>query len=194
MKSYILSVLIVIVSLNCYSQNIADYVDNGTKLRYYLHNYGNDYEFIVDVKTLGEEIEFDWWMTRPASNEGSVKITKEALENAISQKNYFQGGYSELTRETTVWISKKVYYAIKNKESIEVYPEDSREEINYVSDYDYTVKIDGEDVVVKTLYAEGDMGNKFWILDDPENPIILKMVVSFNIEIGEIITKGYWEN
>jgi len=194
MKTFIFTIFITIVTFSCFSQNLSDYLDKDTKLRYYLHNSGNDYEFIVEVKSLGDEIEFDWWMTRPASNEGSVKMTKNALDSAIFQQNSFHGGYDELTNTTTVWVSKKVYNALKNKESIEIYPEDNREILSYVSDYDYSVLVDGKEIIVKTLYAEGDMGDKFWILDDPQNPVILKMVVSFNIEIGEIMTKGYWEN
>jgi len=194
MKSILLTIFIVIISFICFSQNLSDYLDNDSKLRYYLHNSGNDYEFIIDIKSLGDEIEFDWWMTRPASNEGSVKMTEDALNNAISQKNSFHGGYDELSYQTTVWVSKKVYNALKNKHSIEVYPEGSEEMLSYVSDYDYPVIVDGKKIVVKTLYAEGDLGDKFWILDDAENPVILKMVVSFNIEIGEIMTQNYWEN
>jgi hypothetical protein len=194
MKKTIAIVLLMCTLFSIHAQELSDYLKKGTKLRYYLHNSGNDYEFIVDIESLGKEISFNWWMTEPASNSGSVKMTEKAVNEAVWQQNYFRGGHDDLDTKTTVWVSKKVYNALKNKEEVEIFPENTSVILTYVEDRDYTVMVNGKKRDFKCLYAEGDNGDKFWILDDPDNPVILKMVISFNIEIGEIMTKEYWED
>jgi len=190
---FIIAGLLFLFSIQIEAQNNFEWIKEGTKLRYYLHDYGRDYEFIVDITGLSNGIEFNWWMTQPANNKGQVRITERAMESATTQQNYFSGGYDEMDNRTTVWVCRDVWKALKDGGGIVIKPEGIDETLSYVSDYDYLVKIDGEDKVLKTLYAEGNHGDKYWILDDPDNPIILKMVVSFNIEIGEIMTREYWE-
>jgi hypothetical protein len=190
-------VLIILVSAWLFSaaqDSTFPWLKKDTKIRYYLTNYGDDYEFVVDVQVFKPHLEFNWWMTRPANRNGTVIITENAIETATEEQNYFSGGKDYMSDRTTVWVSRIVYDSLKQGKGIVIQPSGENERLYFVANYKYETVLDGKKQVFSSLYAESNRGHKYWILDSRENPLILKMVLEFNIEIGEIMTKEYWEN
>lgn len=49
----------------------------GTVMTYGVDAFGKQYDFVVTIKKLDKEIEFDWRMTEPVNNSGSVKRCPE---------------------------------------------------------------------------------------------------------------------
>jgi hypothetical protein len=94
-----------------------------------------------------------------------------------------------------VWVSYKVYHALKAKEPILVNcgETDTYERLSFIKNTTYKIRLNDSTVRLPALYAETETGNKYWILDDPENPIILKMTIGFNIQLENIMTKEYLE-
>jgi hypothetical protein len=119
------------------------------------------------------------------------------MDIATTQRNSFSifGGDLELEDETSVWVSKKVYRALKaqNPVSINSGSSDKNEILIYLTNTTYQTQLNDSVVQLPALYAETDAGNKYWILDNADNPIILKMTIQFNIQLTNIMTKEYLE-
>jgi len=194
MKKITISSALIFMAMFSHAQTDFSWIKPGLKIRYYLHEYSSNYEFVVELLDIGKAKKFNWWMTWPVNRKGTCLTTEYAMQNATKQQNYFRGGYEEQNDRTTGFVSYPVWKAMKDKGSITIQPVDDEEVLKYVCDYPYTIVIDGKSMIVPTFYCETDLGSKYWILDNPENPIILKMVLDFNIEIGEILTPEYWEN
>jgi len=170
------------------------WIKSGLKLRYYLHEYNSNYEFMVELLDIKESKLFNWWMTWPVNRIGSCEITAEAMKTATTQQNYFSGGHEVFDNRTTGYVSYAVWKAMKNKDTIVIQPNGYDEKLVFKKDVLYEITIDGKKTNVPTMYCETNLGSKFWLLDNPNDPIILKMVIGFNIEIGEIMTPEYWDN
>lgn len=144
------------------------------------------YDFVVTVKKLGTEVEFDYKMSNASGTAGTVTIKEKGFAEGTAQNNYFGGGPLVLEDKTTVWVSKKVYTALKENKPLVINPEGEEATLKFVKNDKWTVTIEGKPVELPVLYGETDKGQKFWILDDPENPVICKMEISFTIELKEV--------
>jgi hypothetical protein len=147
------------------------------------------YDFGATVKALTPDLVFDYKMTNDSGTAGTVTIKEAALKDSTVQHNYFMGGPLTLENETTVWVSKKVYKALKTAEPLVISPDAINETLKFVKTEKYAVTLDGKPAELDVLYGETDKGHKFWILDNPDNPIICKMVISFTIELKDIKSK-----
>jgi hypothetical protein len=169
----------------------------GTGLTYQVNTHEGDYQYIVSIKELYPGLSFRWDMTFPVRADGTVAISMEAMDIATTQRNSFSifGGDLELEDETSVWVSKKVYRALKaqNPVSINSGSSDKNEILIYLTNTTYQTQLNDSVVQLPALYAETDAGNKYWILDNADNPIILKMTIQFNIQLTNIMTKEYLE-
>ncbi len=67
------------------------------------------YEFVVTVRELGPRVRFDYAMNPPATKTGSVTMTPEAMQKATALYNYFSGGETTLSEETSVFVSTELY-------------------------------------------------------------------------------------
>ena len=142
----------------------------------------------MTLKNLSDGIEFDWESndTKPPSL-GTIHMKKEALENSTTQFNYYLSGMNIFYDQTAIFISKLVYSKIKDKSSILIKPSGVNEILMYRSKCDFNCKINGTPQTLKSLYADTDKGNKYWILDNPAVPMILSMKLDNKIVLEEII-------
>ncbi len=159
------------------------WLKTGTVMKW---NLVGAYDFVVTVKKLGTEVEFDYKMSNASETAGTVTIKEKGFAEGTAQNNYFGGGPLVLEEKTTVWVSKKFYQALKEKKDLVINAEGEDATLKFVKDDKWTVTIEGKQVELPVLYGETDKGQKFWILDDPENPVICKMEISFTIELKEI--------
>ena len=167
-------------------KKIKDWPKTGDTLVYEITVGYKQYNFIVKNLKIDNNIVFDWEMTKPNELIGSLVISAHALDTATAQKNYFQDGERFIENRTCIWISKRVYQAIKKKETIRINPGNGPTPLNYKSKQELTVLINGVETKVKTLFAETAAGDRFWILDNKDNPIIVKMYIGFTAVLKEV--------
>lgn len=158
---------------------------------------GQAYDFRVTnpIVDMNSGISFRFKMTGDVGMSGNVKIGKDALNTAHKQNNRFSDGDLELTDETTVWISNEVFNDLKTKNqtsiSADMLGEKQYTIINdeYNDDDDfYPVTVDGEEKYIKCFKIGSlDGDEEMWINDDPKNPLILKMKLSFSIELKQVL-------
>ena len=179
----ILFTSMTLISFSC-SQKKNYWLKSGSTLTYHLVNGDNQYDFIVDNLKIDKEVSFKWTMGEPVNNTGSVTMSSKALGESTKIVNYFSDGATQnMEEETTVWLSRKIYEQIKNKKPIDISIDGTTEILNFKNNEKLKIKADGADEEVNVLYAETESGNKLWILDEPQNPLIIKMQVGFTIEL-----------
>ena len=138
-------------------------------------------------------VSFKYKLTGDVGYNGTITISKEAINTAHDQMNKFGKEKYELTDRTTVWISNEVFNELKTTGSSMINANDwvGQREFTVVSsdgvDDFYTVKVDDEERYIRCIKVEAKDGEQLWINDDPKNPIILKMKVDFSIELKQIL-------
>lgn len=162
----------------------------------YKVNFQNrDYDFRVTNANVDMDkgVSFKFKMTGENNITGKVVISKEAIATAHDQNNTFAYENLDLTDKTSVWVSKEVYNELKTDgvSMMGADPWGAKEykvvESDDVYDKYYPVKNDGVTYYIKCLKVVSEDGQEIWIADNPKNPMILKMDVSFTIELEEII-------
>ena len=170
-------------------KNETSWLKNCTRLSYQVNYNSLEYDFNLDSLVVDDDISFNWKMTAPMNYSGKVKMSSEALDTATAQNNFFSDNSNiNLTDKTTIWVSKKVYKAIKKGKPVNIDPSLGREKLSFISTEKIKANLNGKNESFDVLYATTESGNKFWILDDPENPIILKMYLGWTITIKDITT------
>ena len=188
-KSILLSAILLSNILSFGQKNEIPWLKKCTGLTYHVNYNAVEYDFIIDSLVVKNDIAFKWKMTEPLITAGKVKISKPALDTATGFNNFFSDNSNlDLTDKTTVWVSKKIYKAIKKGASVSIDAGSGREKLTFINNEKITAKFNGSNKTFNVLYATTPSGNKFWILDDPANPIILKMYLGWTIEIKEILT------
>lgn len=159
----------------------------GTELVYDVAAQGTEYEFHVVLEEADEGRSFSWSMTEPVSTQGWVDMSPEALKIGRAQVNAFTGGRLELAEATTVWLSQAVYAELKEKQRARVVLDGEEVELVVGETHPFPVTIMGPESAPVPLYAASeDGGHAYWILDDPDNPLILKMDHGWTISLRYI--------
>lgn len=161
---------------------------------------GSNYDFTVSAIKGGidTDFEFDWAMTSGSDMNGHIKITKDAMEKAIAQSNRFGTSMKNavLNDKTTVWVSKAVFSDLTGKGKAKMDVENGEEEFTVVPNtaeerdeevFETKVKVKGEEKYLNTLHVKnGDGSHQLWILNDPKNPLIVKMQLDWSITLKSI--------
>lgn len=161
---------------------------------------GNSYDFSVSNAkgSVDTDFEFDWSMTSSADANGHVKITKDAMDKAIAQNNYFGPALKNatLTDKTTVWVSKEVINSLIKNGKSKMDVGDGEEEYTVVADdvdnrdtesLNEKFSINGAQKYLNTIHVTNASGkSQLWILKDAKNPMIIKMDIGFIISLKSI--------
>lgn len=161
---------------------------------------GSNYNFNISNININEDggLDFDWLMTSGASMNGHIKITKDAMEKANAQNNYFGPDLKNatLTDKTTIWISKAVFSELQTNGSAKMDVGNGEEVFSLITDkpnerdatpFDDKVKISGIEKFINTIHVKNTDGSRqLWILNDAKNPMIVKMDIGFSISLKSI--------
>ncbi len=154
---------------------------------------GSKHSFDITIDKFSETgIKFNWTMNVDKSSKGSVTIYKAALETAMAYRNYFANNSNvKLTKETTVWLSKKNYNELITKKITKLSLDFSVQDFQFKTDKKFSTSLNNKKInlnafVVKSTSTE----NNITILKDATNPLILVMQPKdFIIELHSIEQK-----
>lgn len=187
---FMLFVGLLFISKCFAQQQKIDWIKKGTTLTYDVKYLETKYQFIIKIINLKPDVVFSWEMTEPQNSKGKVNMSKEALATAIKQNNFFKSGEFFFTDMTTVWVSKKVFSSLKKAKPILIDLLNEEANLKFVKLDKKTVLIDGiKTKNIEVIYAETDLSQKYWILDCPDFPIILKMDLGWSIDLKSVETK-----
>lgn len=189
-KSYLVLCVGLLFVSNCFAQQSKlEWIKKDTKMTYDVKTKNSSYQFVAEITNLKPDIAFNFAMTDSKNTKGNVKISAEAFQTAVKFNNYFSSGELILTDMTSVWVSKTVYSSLKKAQDIMVDFGDGLVNLKYIKKDRMTFLINGTNSLYSVIYAETESGQKMWILDDGENPIILKMDLGWTIEIKSVESK-----
>ncbi|MFH1531644.1 MAG: hypothetical protein ABIK09_13035 [Pseudomonadota bacterium] len=162
----------------------------GTVMTWGVDAHGQQYDFVVTLKKLDAEIEFDWEMTAPVNRKGSVRMTEIALLSATKQHNRFSAGPLTLADKTTVWVSQAVLKQYRAKLIEHDLDTGSGPKIFLPEEEDtsYKATIDGTETEFKLLHLKGE-NEHLWILDNLAAPVIFKMDLGWKIWLKSVKSK-----
>jgi hypothetical protein len=151
---------------------------------------GIEYAFNVTVANYSANgIKFNWDMNGANKSNGTVTIYKSAIESAITYKNYFGNKSNEkLTKESTVWLSKKNYKDFIDTKSTSLALDFTIQSYKQKADYTYYTTLNGKKITLTSFTAVSTTTtNNLIILKSETNPLILKMQVKdFSITLKSI--------
>ncbi len=143
-------------------------------------------------------MEFDWSMTSGQDMNGHITLTKEAISKAIIQNNRFGPDLKNaiFNDKTTVWVSSAVINDLLTTGKAKMdagYGEEifdlvaSNEEGRDNDAFEDKVQVNGVAKYLNTLHVKnGDASHQLWILNDPKNPLIVKMLFGWGITLKSI--------
>jgi len=187
----ILSLFLVLVPAPAAAADRAPYwYEAGTVMTWGVDSFGERYDFVVTIRKLGREIEFDWRMTEPANRSGSVKMTEIALAAATKQHNRFKGGSLTLADKTTVWVSRAVLKQYRDEKTVHRIDTGSgpRFFVPEEDDTRYKLDVDGREIVYEVLHLKSG-GEHLWVLDNLAAPLIFKMDLGWKIRLKSVKTR-----
>lgn len=161
-----------------------------TLLKFRVNYSGSDYQLKVKLRSYGDSCNFLFSMTNDSRTEGSVAISKKAMESANGHDNFFYSGHKELQQKTTVWMSRQSYNELKSSGKTYVVPA-YRDTVNLqvTAVEKISINIDDKPVMLPVIKAKGTSksGEKeYWILDDPKFPLIMYMNLGWTVQLESI--------
>ncbi|MFN8299466.1 MAG: hypothetical protein U0T75_10190 [Chitinophagales bacterium] len=196
MKKSLLLFISVFTFWAVQAQNINDLeslenaIKPGTQLTYDVSAGGKQYKFIVTIKKLGTEIAFDWKMTEPVNKTGSVAMTAAAVAKADALFNYFNGGPTVLEKETSVWISQKLFNDIATNAQGAIRVNGAADTVTVMSNTisEFNFNLNGNLVAVPGWELQGGSDIKYTIdvIESAKFPLIVRMDLGWTIALSEV--------
>jgi hypothetical protein len=202
MKKLLLLTLLFSNTSFLFAQNENGFtLSKGTKLIYNVEQGAKSYQFIMTITELSKSVSFNWEMTSPVNRSGSITMTADAMKSANALFNYFSGGPTTLTEETSVFISNEGYHSlIENKSAnLSVNGIKGSKELFKVLDgvaspvngsnyLPYSAELKGKSIKFDDLILENSDGNKvIRVWKNPTFPLILFMKTNFKIYLTSIV-------
>ena len=202
MKNVILFFAFALISINIYAQTeTADTIKPGSVLTYHVNAQGQEYDFIVTIKSLSNSItegsSFDWKMTAPVNISGTINMSADAIDTSYAWYNYFNSGIINLEDQTSVLVS---YFLVEDMISakeeeallseIKLNGTDEPGEQFYLKKIDekYSYKKNGNTITsLNADKIENKDGTKWALINTMDyHPYIVEMNVGFHIKLTSI--------
>ena len=163
-------------------------------------SFGGNFNFKVINLTgnADDSLAFDWLMTSGPNMNGHITITKTALEKAQVQNNNFGPDLKNavLTDKTTIWISKAVFNELKENGNCKMDVGNGEEIFTVIPDainkkdkesFNSRIKVNDNWKYLNTFHIKNADGSRhLWILNDVQNPMIVKMDIGFTLSLKSI--------
>lgn len=158
----------------------------GSNLFYEVRMGGEKYNFDLNINEFSDDvISFDWEMGGERS--GTIAMNNPSLSNATSLFNYFSGGYKLLKNQTSVWLSKQLFKDLKSGKAVEIDLGNGNKEIfKYQEPETFSFGNKGDGVphnIPVIVIANEDASKEIWIMNDPQNRLIVMMNLDFRIDL-----------
>lgn len=188
--------LLLLATARLYGQNISDLetfekaMRPGTVLTYDVNMGGKQYKFIATLKKAGDEIAFDWKMTEPINKTGTVNMSAAAVKSADALFNYFTGGTSNLEKETSVFLSKKVFDDVAANAEVLLKVNGASDTATRMSNTigEFNFNLNGNLIAVPSWELEGGNEIKYKVvaIESRQFPLIVQMDLGWTIVLAEI--------
>lgn len=131
-------------------------------------------EFVVRIARFTPDRLIEWEDMR---SQGTVLILNRDLLEAggyLNKKLFMPGKDTKSDHATTLWLSRKTYRTLKEKQKAQCKIDQVPGRMNYVGDGKITVEVDGSPTVLPIMIVQDDRGSEKWFLDQEDNPLMMK--------------------
>lgn len=162
-----------------------------TQLQYDLILANESLRLQIDVSTT-EPHSFQYSI--PAQSiTGSIIMTKDAEKSSSELYHTFAGQDIKLTKSTSIWLSDSVFESLAEGKATTI----SYRQGFVKNELEYQVKekqkilynINGKPTSLEVLYIEDlhKKGFKIWVLNNPENPLIMRLNFGWQLILKDIV-------
>ncbi len=182
--------------LSLTAQNISDLetfeqaMKPGTVLTYDVNMGGKQYNLLVTIKKLGEAISFDWKTTDPANKTGTVNMNAEAVKNADALSHFFNGGESNLDKETSLFLPRKIFAEEGAEASAALKVNGASDTATVMSNTisEFNFNVNGNLVAVPGWELEGGSDIKYTIdvMESNKFPLIYRLDLGWTMILSKV--------
>lgn len=162
----------------------------GTVLVWKSENRGHSFDFVIRMAQFRPNRYFEW---ENQTTQGTVLIRQSALEGARKYTSYrlFQAGADmESSDEVSYWLSRNLYNDLRTARKTSIFLDGIKTDFVLVGSGELVVQVNQEPQSLKVLEAKDSRGGRWWFLDDPENPLVVKRQVSTYQELLFSVSTG----
>lgn len=171
------------------NEKTGNWFKTGSVITYHVVNATKEYDYVVSDLVIDKNIAFNWKMTEPVNYTGSIKIFNNAVDTASIMVNNFENGSNmTMINKTTAMISRKLYKRLLSQVPVNITFDNRNEVLKFVRNETYSATIEGVQQDLDVMVAETETGNTFWILNNPQYPLIIKMKLDFTIALKSVVT------
>ncbi len=150
---------------------------------------GYEYNFVLRIAQFRPGCYFEW---EGQSNQGTVYLKPQAVEEArkYNSQRLFQNGIdAESAEETTYWFSRALLSEVKQKRKASIFLDSLKTQISLVAEETFTLSVNQKKVSLSAVVLKDGRGGQWWILDNPDNPLVLQRKInSFTESLASIDT------
>ena len=197
MKKFILFLSLLAVSfLVLPAQNVSDLdafekaIKPGTVLTYDVEMSGKKYQFIATLKKVGDEIVFDWNTSAPENKKGSITISAGANAKADALFNLFKEGATNLDKEISVVISRKMFNDVSTTSATNIKINGASDTATVMSNTisEFNFNLNGNLVAIPGWELQGGSDIKYTIdvIESTKFPIIYRIDLGWTMQLSEV--------
>lgn len=195
MVKHLLFILGAICFFSINAQNISDLeayekaVKPGAQLTYDVSAGGKQYQLIVTLKKIGDEIAYDWKTTAPDNKSGSVSMLASTAQTTALFSN-FAGGDTKLDKETSLCISKKTFNEVASTAQAKLKVYGNTDTLTTLGNTigEFNFNLNGALVAIPGWELQGGSEIKYTIdvLESTKLPLIYKLDIGWSAILTEV--------
>ncbi len=167
-------------------------LNKGDKLIYDVRHKGDLYYYTIEIVECGPKYIYNWEMGEPKNKKGSVEIKTKAMNQAMKITTRVKPNDHLLLEDACIlWISKALFKALANNNQPEIaIDETSGNKMAVLQKNNFTFKYKGAPLTSEILDVSNQQKffdlKQFSVLNNPDNPLIVKLNMGFTAELIEI--------
>lgn len=166
----------VFAPITCSAENDLALPEFGrdTVLAWNTQSGGSSGSFVARIAGFRPNLLLEW---EDGISQGTVLIPARDISEArgyVNKKLFLQGMDTRSDNETTLWLSRKIFLALKESKEAKCYIDRSPGKMKYDGEEDLVVRVNGKSMTLPAIRARDDRGAVRWFLDSEDNPLMLK--------------------
>ena len=167
-------------------------LNKGDKLVYDVRHKGDLYYYTVEIIECGPKFIYKWEMGEPKNKKGTVEIKSKAMNQAMKITTRVKPDEHLLLEDACIlWISKSLLKSLANNTQPEItIDETTGNKMALMQKNNFTFRYKGAALTSEILEVSNQQKffdlKQFSVLNNPENPLIVKLNMGFTVELIEI--------
>ena len=133
--------------------------------------------FVVRIAGFRPNLLLEW---EDGISQGTVLMPSRDLSDArgfVNRKLFLQGMDTRSDNETTLWLSRKIFLALKENGEAKCYIDRTPGKMIYDGEEELVVKINGSAQALPVIRLKDDRRAVRWFLDREDNPLMIRYEV-----------------